>query len=77
MHPEAAQSTAAYASQSGKGLLFFVKNESHKAQPIGIIKLVSFTLQTVDAIKRLIAISNQRPMLSTSPPLVLVDFHLR
>lgn len=44
VHPDAAQSTAAYASHSGKGLLFFVKNESQKAQPIGIIKLVSFML---------------------------------
>jgi len=39
VHPETAQSTAAYACQSGKGLLFFVKHESQKAQPMGIIKL--------------------------------------
>ena len=50
-HQETAQSTAAYASQSGKGLLFFVKNESQKAQPTGIIKLVSFMLQPVITIK--------------------------
>lgn len=51
VHPDAAQSTAAYASQSGKGLLFFVKNESQRAQPMGIIKLVSFMLQPVGTIK--------------------------
>lgn len=37
--PEAAHSTAAYASQTGKGLLFFAKTEAQKAHPIGIIKL--------------------------------------
>jgi len=42
-HLEAAQSTAAYATQTGKGLLFYVKNESQKAHPIGIIKLADVT----------------------------------
>ncbi|KAF8418022.1 Pleckstrin homology domain-containing protein [Tirmania nivea] len=37
--PEAAHSTAAYASQTGKGLLFFAKTDAQKAHPIGIIKL--------------------------------------
>lgn len=38
--PEAAHSTVAYASQTGKGLLFFAKTKTQKAHPIGIIKLV-------------------------------------
>lgn len=40
--PEAAHKTAAYASQTGKGLLFFAKTDAQKAHPIGIIKLVSY-----------------------------------
>ncbi|KAF8440129.1 Pleckstrin homology domain-containing protein [Terfezia claveryi] len=36
---ETAHSTAAYASQTGKGLLFFAKTDAQKAHPIGIIKL--------------------------------------
>ena len=38
--PEAAYLTAAHASQTGKGLLFFAKTDAQKAHPIGIIKLV-------------------------------------
>ncbi|KAF8474690.1 Pleckstrin homology domain-containing protein [Kalaharituber pfeilii] len=37
--PEVAHPTAAYASQTGKGLLFYTKSETQKANPIGIIKL--------------------------------------
>ncbi|RPB28263.1 hypothetical protein L211DRAFT_833239 [Terfezia boudieri ATCC MYA-4762] len=37
--PETAHSTAAYASQTGKGLLFFAKTDTQKAHPIGIFKL--------------------------------------
>lgn len=36
--PEATHSTAAHASQTGKGLLFFSKTDAQKAHPIGIIK---------------------------------------
>ena len=39
-----AHPNAAYASQTGKGLLFFTKTEAQKSTPTGIIKLVSSSL---------------------------------
>lgn len=42
LHKDAAsRSTAAYASQTGKGLLLYSKAETQKDSPHGIIKLVS------------------------------------
>lgn len=38
----AAPSTAAWATQTGKGLLFFAKRAEDKATPAGIFNLVSF-----------------------------------
>lgn len=38
----AGHSTAAWASQTGKGLLFFTKRAEDKATPAGIFNLVSF-----------------------------------
>ncbi len=38
---EIAHPNAAYASQTGKGLLFFAKSIEDKAQPAGILNLVS------------------------------------
>lgn len=40
----ASRSTAAYASQTGKGLLLYSKVEGQKEVPHGIIKLVSTSL---------------------------------
>ena len=37
-----AHPTAAWASQTGKGLLFYAKRAEDKATPAGIIKLVSY-----------------------------------
>lgn len=39
--PEIAHSTAAWATQTGKGLLFYIKAETEKKTPGGIFKLVS------------------------------------
>jgi Pleckstrin homology domain len=41
LHKEkSARTTAAYASQTGKGLLLYSKAENERQQPHGIIKLV-------------------------------------
>jgi hypothetical protein len=42
--PATANPTAAWASQSGKGLLFFTKRAEDKATPAGIFNLVRFGL---------------------------------
>jgi hypothetical protein len=39
--PEVAHSAAAWSSQTGKGLLYFAKRVEDKANPIGVLKLVS------------------------------------
>ena len=39
--PEIGHPTAAYASQTGKGLMFFAKRAEDKPQPSGILNLVS------------------------------------
>ena len=39
--PEVAHPVAAWSSQTGKGLLFFVKHESEKKTPSGVLHLVS------------------------------------
>ena len=39
--PEVGHPNAAYASQTGKGLMFFAKRIEDKAQPAGILNLVS------------------------------------
>lgn len=62
--PEAAYSTAAYASQTGKGLLFFAKTDAQKAHPIGIIKLVGCVYPAISRmIAKLELFSTFRPML--------------
>lgn len=38
--PEIAHPTAAWSSQTGKGLLFFAKQAEEKASPAGVINLV-------------------------------------
>jgi hypothetical protein len=38
--PEIAHPTAAWSSQTGKGLLFFVKHADQKATPAGVLNLV-------------------------------------
>lgn len=41
--PEVAHHNAAWSSQTGKGLLYFSKSASHKAQPAGIINLADIS----------------------------------
>jgi hypothetical protein len=43
---EVAHPTAAWSSQSGKGLLYFVKHADEKATPAGVLNLVC-TCQTI------------------------------
>ena len=38
--PEVAHSVAAWSSQTGKGLLFFVKHADQKEHPAGVLNLV-------------------------------------
>lgn len=38
--PEVAHPTAAWASQTGKGLLYFVKHADQKEHPAGVLNLV-------------------------------------
>lgn len=45
--PEGKHSTAAWARETGKGLLFFAKRVEDKASPVGIINLVSTILSHV------------------------------
>ncbi|KAI9722318.1 MAG: hypothetical protein M1812_001790 [Candelaria pacifica] len=48
--PEVAHHNAAWSSQTGKGLLYFAKSESHKAQPAGIINLADISEVTKEGI---------------------------
>lgn len=48
--PEVANKNAAWASHTGKGLLFFTKKASEKANPAGIINLVFILLDLNDAL---------------------------
>lgn len=56
-----AHPTAAWASQSGKGLLFFAKQAEDKASPLGIINLVSLRL------------NHQKPKETTCCEYILTD----
>lgn len=38
--PEVAHPTAAWSSQTGKGILYFVKHADQKATPAGVLNLV-------------------------------------
>jgi hypothetical protein len=38
--PEVAHSVAAWSSQTGKGLLYFVKHADQKEHPAGVLNLV-------------------------------------
>lgn len=38
--PEIAHSTAAWSSQTGKGLLYYAKHAEEKATPAGVLNLV-------------------------------------
>jgi hypothetical protein len=38
--PEVAQPTVAWSTQTGKGLLYFVKHADQKATPAGVLNLV-------------------------------------
>lgn len=50
--PEVAHPTAAHASQTGKGLLFFSKSEALKATPVGIINLADVVDVTTSGISK-------------------------
>ena len=43
---EVAHPTAAWSSQTGKGLLYFVKHADEKATPAGVLNLVRFSVSS-------------------------------
>jgi hypothetical protein len=49
----AGHATSAWATQTGKGLLFFTKRAEDKATPAGIFNLVSFFFYTLSDTSRI------------------------
>lgn len=67
--PEVANSVAAWSSQTGKGLLYFVKHADQKPHPAGVLNLVCMVVKR--AYKKVVWLTCDRRTQPTSTRTVL------